>query len=176
MFRRLMILAFALTLASSIGLVIGTVPNAISGPGQAFAAGAGPQFASGSGVGPSTTGATGQARACETHATNSGNSYGYGLQCATLSATITGPNSQYPGACSLYVQGSGLLPGSTLTYTSPGGQTYPLYNPDATTLVTVAPNGTVDETTFFGISPGTFTLTATTASGGSITTTFSPTC
>ena len=47
-----------------------------------------------------------QARACEVHSENNGQSYARGLQCApALTVTVVGPSSDQPLACSIHVQG-----------------------------------------------------------------------
>ena len=127
----------------------------------------------------------GQAVACEQHATNPGHSHAKGLVCpsttASLTATIS-PGTFYPGySCDLTVSGTGLEPGTFLYYTGPGvveetpllGLPLGNYAP-----IVVGADGTVNATTFFYGNwwDGTLTLSATTAKGGTITTTFSPTC
>ena len=66
---------------------------------------------------------TGTVNACTQHAINSGNSYAYGLTCASIGFTLTGNGN---GTFTITVTGQGLQPGSTVTVCSAvsGSTTY----------------------------------------------------
>jgi hypothetical protein len=143
-------------------LVLAGVGGATLGSGHATA------LAAGNGEG--------NANACAKHAANNGNSYGYGLDCATLTATITGKYPPPLGGCALVVTGTDLQPGSGLFFTDPGVPTETPLSDSSFTPITVAADGTVNQTTFFGNVGGTWTLYATTESGTTITATYVPSC
>lgn len=121
--------------------------------------------AANNGVGPSDSGSTGKARACEVHAQNKGKSHARGLECASTSTTtpstttpsttsttvvagpsLTGILTQTESGCFLDAVGSGLQPGSaTYIESRPIGE--------------VRVRGTVSETgdfSFSGLLPGVF--------------------
>lgn len=102
MLRRFALLLTALTM-------IGAVALAGVGLGEPMVAAA----AGGYGVGPSQTGATGTARACQATATNYGRSYGNGLNCpASIVASLTANGD---GTFTYTVTGTGLYPNSDVT-------------------------------------------------------------
>jgi hypothetical protein len=110
--RRLTMLFSVLALTCALGLVAETVSGV---PGAAAAGGYG--------VGPSQTGATGTARACEATAANYGWSYAQGLNCnstANITAAITFDGMEN---FTYSLTGTGLRPRSTITgcYTSNQG-------------------------------------------------------
>lgn len=130
-----------------------------------FTLGSGVAHANGQGVGPSEAGATGADRACEALAQNEGGSAQQGLECATLDATVeVWASADF--LCIATVTGSGLAPGTPVTGL---GHTHPF---------TVEDDGTVYfEELFQRTRPlGDVTLSATTASGGTITRTFDFSC
>lgn len=94
----------------------------------------------------------------------------------TLTGAIAGRSQDVPGACALEVSGSGLKPGTNLTFSVEGIGTFTLVLVDRTTPVVVAGDGTVNVTTY--IFPGfTAWLSATTAAGDSISSdTFTVSC
>lgn len=112
------------------------------------------------GVGPSA-GTSGRARACEILAENQGRSYAKGLECAALTVTVIGP-SLPRNFCTYEVEGTGLLPGSSVYL-------------QGFVFGTVAPDGTFVKQ---NLSPRDTTLTfsATTLSGETITTTLVLSC
>lgn len=156
-----------LTVSGFLGLALG-------GPGTVRAD---------SGVGPSAGGVTGLDRACEVHAANNGVSNANGIECGGVAPSLTAgaatASTSFPGFCTFTVTGSGLAAGTGLTYTGPDETTqHPFYGgvPGSMYLMTVAPDGTLDGTAYFGNLGGTFTLYATAADGTTITTAFAPAC
>ncbi len=82
------------------------------------------------GVGPSPTGATGTARACEATAANHGLSYANGLKCVAGTASLT--ITYDPSITSPIITGSGLIPGSEVwIYDSTVGEYYDAGSVDA---------------------------------------------
>lgn len=114
MLRRLMVIGLAMTLATGLLLIAGSTAGLVGGPARALAA-------AGSGVGPSSSGATGQPRACEAHAANTGQSDAGGLSCPSFSATLLGMDTAVPGGCDVQFTGSGLAPNATVYFALPGG-------------------------------------------------------
>ncbi len=126
-------------------------------------------YADDNGVGPSGT--TGRARACEVHAENNGNSYAKGLECApTLVVTVLGPSSEDSPNCSIRVVGTGLEPGSVVIARLLGRPTI------AFEVGTVGPAGTLNTVVDVFNQPNTLVVSATTASGEVIQTSFLPIC
>lgn len=103
MLRRLIMLLSVLALTCAVGLVAGTVGGAT-----------GAAAAGGYGVGPSQTGATGTARACEATAANHGLSYANGVQCTAGTTSLAFSFDQ--STCTLILTGSGLIPGSEVYF------------------------------------------------------------
>jgi len=135
--------------AAVVGLGLGTL-------------GVGGAHAEGKGVGPSE-GTTGKARACQAHAQNMGKSVAKGLECASLTATF----EFLGGGCRVTAVGSGLMPGTDVTYLAevPSGAN------NGGVFGTVAESGEVSGTTILsqGEEGGTFIVSGTTAAGDSIT-------
>lgn len=77
--------------------------------GAAIGTGHGTALADDSGTG------SGTANACAKHATNTGNSYAYGLTCANISLTVA---NNGPGNFTITIIGEGLQPDSTVTICS----------------------------------------------------------
>lgn len=123
--------------------------------------GVGGARAQGNGVGPSE-GTTGEARACQAHAENKGESVAQGLECAPSATLVI---TCQPGVTPQVI-GSGLLPGSVVEIVIPSGERILIGIVDAsgnflTTISYFVPGDVVE---------------ATTASGGLITATPPPEC
>ena len=118
--------------------------------------------AQGNGVGPSE-GTTGEARACQAHAENAGESVAHGLECAPSATLVI---TCEPGVTTQVI-GSGLLPGSVVEIVIPSSG-------DRIAI------GIVDESGNFFTTIAYFvvgdTVEATTAPGGLITATVPPEC
>jgi hypothetical protein len=113
-----------------------------------------------SGVG-SSPGSTAQSRACQAQAANRGQSNAKGVTCASLTV-ISNP-------CFFIVTGSGLQPGSTVFLVDQNGVARP--------LGTVAADGSFTPPEFSeDVGVFTYTVTATTASGSPISTSFTADC
>lgn len=168
MLRKLMILALSFTLACGFGLLARNVVGPMGGATHALAAG-------GNGVGPSSDGATGQARACEAHSANNGQSNAHGLTCTPTGPTFTaavGPGTSPGTTCTLTFTGTGLLANSQPTFVNPiDGSTDPIVDNNGN-IITVAPDGTLNDAGQFG-GAHTIPFTAQTATGGTITQTVS---
>jgi hypothetical protein len=126
MLRKLVMLVAVIALTCVLGLVIR--------PTSAFAAG-------GFGVGPSQTGATGAARACEATAANHGLSYANGIQCVYGTPSLVFSIDQ--STCTLTLAGSGLIPGSVVIFWSEADQMYvgPYYVDSNGNLLVTLPGG-----------------------------------
>ncbi len=123
----------------------------------------------------------GTVNACAQHATNYGNSYAYGLTCASISLTVT----NIGGESTVTITGYGLQPGSTVTAcgVSAGSTTSLCFTlPDFTTgqVLIVGQNGTFsDSSTVYCNRQGNIYFIGTAANGSQYTSptySFATTC
>ena len=150
-----------------------------------------PAQAADNGVGRSDSGSTGQERACEVHAENKGKGVAKGLDCAppaTLVHTGPEPFAVVPGWCLVTFTGSGLAPGTFVTETAVSGDgetrwviTLPNFIAGGPSDGSVDASGNFYSENIYHPTSGpedafTVIVSATTASGETITTTFLAYC
>ena len=112
----------------------------------------------GAGVGYAdpSAGTTGHDRACQVHTQNKGKSVAKGLDCTpapTFSAVVGPDTFGRPAACDVTFTGSGLQPEAIVFWNVVGGTTVAVQSYDGTSFtgpLTVAADGTLNETTMFG--------------------------
>jgi hypothetical protein len=115
MMRRLIVLVTALALVCGFGLTAAAAGLHGVDPAYAAAGGQG----NGQGVGSSSTGSTGQSRACDVHDSNPGQSVANGVSCNTPTGTFAvsfAPDPVYTDRCLVTFTGSGLSAGSPVQW------------------------------------------------------------
>jgi hypothetical protein len=148
--RILAIISIGILLATA-GFGLTSVP-ALGGVTHALADDSPNGIDGNNGVGPSATGLTGNARACEAHSENHGASKAKGLDCGEPSSSFSisiAPSSLVAGSCDVTFTGTGLMPGANIVYD------YVDFNPNRTGIIytfngsnyipiQVAPDGTLN--------------------------------